>query len=190
MSPVHQVWPKLSCKAQWKGEEDKADRGRGGQATSRNGQAWSSPSPRGQWRTGKNGGNWLQNHLLCSNDPRGKGIDEMMMRDVSILLQFASLYDSRECNISCVCLSDYKLSFTRCSQTGHRDKYTQLSLLLLRHWWHRHRMISKLMMHVLTLNPQRRNAVKTLSVDCGWVTRSYFLRGEMLYKPCPLTVGE
>ena len=21
--------------------------------------AWSSPSPRGQWRTGKNGGNWL-----------------------------------------------------------------------------------------------------------------------------------
>ena len=24
-----------------------------------NGQAWRSPSPRGQWRTGKNGGNWL-----------------------------------------------------------------------------------------------------------------------------------
>ena len=25
-SPVHQVWPKLSCMAQWEGEEDKADR--------------------------------------------------------------------------------------------------------------------------------------------------------------------
>ena len=28
-----------------------------------NGQAWSSASPRGQWRTGKIGENWLQNHL-------------------------------------------------------------------------------------------------------------------------------
>ena len=48
MSPVHQVWPKSSCKAQWKGEEDKADRGRGGKITSGNGQACGSPSPRGQ----------------------------------------------------------------------------------------------------------------------------------------------
>ena len=48
-----------SCKAQWKGEEDKADRGRGGKTTSGNGQAWSSSSPRGQWRTEKHGGNWL-----------------------------------------------------------------------------------------------------------------------------------
>ena len=71
MFPVHQVWPKPSCKAQSKGEEDKADRGRGGKATSGNGQAWSSPSPRGQWRTGKIGGNWLRNHLWCPNDPRG-----------------------------------------------------------------------------------------------------------------------
>ena len=30
-----------------------------------------SRSSRGQWRTGKNGGNWLQNHSWCSNDPRG-----------------------------------------------------------------------------------------------------------------------
>ena len=44
---------KPSYKAQWKGEEDKADRGNGGKTTSRNGQACSSPSPRGQWRTGK-----------------------------------------------------------------------------------------------------------------------------------------
>ena len=42
-----------------KGEEDKADRERGGKATSGNGQAWSSPSRRGQWRTEKNGGSWL-----------------------------------------------------------------------------------------------------------------------------------
>ena len=35
------------------GVEDKADSGRGGKTTSGNGQAWSSPSPRGQWRTGK-----------------------------------------------------------------------------------------------------------------------------------------
>ncbi|WP_419585707.1 hypothetical protein, partial [Thiolapillus sp.] len=54
-----------------KGEEDKADKGRGGKTTSGNGQAWSSASPRGQWRTGKNGESWLQNHLWCPNDPRG-----------------------------------------------------------------------------------------------------------------------
>ena len=69
MSPVHQVWPKPSCKAQWKGEEDKADTGRGGKTTPGNGQALSSPSTRGQWRTGENGGNWLRNHLWCPNDP-------------------------------------------------------------------------------------------------------------------------
>ena len=33
--------------------------------------AWSSASPRGQCRKGKNGENWLQNHLWCPNDPRG-----------------------------------------------------------------------------------------------------------------------
>ena len=55
-SPVHQVWPKPSCKAQWKGDEDKVDRGRGGKTSSGNGQAWSSPSPLGQWRTEKKWG--------------------------------------------------------------------------------------------------------------------------------------
>ena len=54
-----------------KGEEDKANRGIGGKTTSGNGQAWSSASPRGQWRTEKNGENWLQNYLRCPNDPRG-----------------------------------------------------------------------------------------------------------------------
>ena len=68
---------KPSCKAQWKGKEDKADRGRGGKTTSGNGQAWSSASPRGQWRTGENWGNWLWNHLWCPNDPHGEGMDEM-----------------------------------------------------------------------------------------------------------------
>ena len=34
-------------------EEDKADRGGGGKTTSGNGQAWSSASPRGPWRTGE-----------------------------------------------------------------------------------------------------------------------------------------
>ena len=76
MSPVHQVWPKPSCKAQCKGEEDKADRGRDGKTTSGNGQAWSSAGPRGQCRRGKNGGNWLRNHLWCPNHPRGLGIDD------------------------------------------------------------------------------------------------------------------
>ena len=52
-------------------EKDKADRRRSGKTTSGNGQAWSLPSPRGQWRTGENGGNWLQNHLWCTNDLRG-----------------------------------------------------------------------------------------------------------------------
>ena len=36
-----------------RGEEDKEDRGRGGKTTSENGQAWTSASPRGQWKTGK-----------------------------------------------------------------------------------------------------------------------------------------
>ena len=53
-----------------------ADKGRGGKTTSGNGQAWSSASPRGQWRTGKNGKNWLQNYLWCPNDLRGQGIDD------------------------------------------------------------------------------------------------------------------
>ena len=53
------------------GEEDEADRGRGGKTTSGNGQAWSSPNPSWQWRTGGNGGNCLRNHLWCPNDPRG-----------------------------------------------------------------------------------------------------------------------
>ena len=36
-----------------------------------NWQAWSLARTRGQWRTGKNEENWLQNHLRCPNDPHG-----------------------------------------------------------------------------------------------------------------------
>ena len=43
---------------------------RGGKTTSGNRQAWSSAGPRGQWKTGENGENWLQNHLLCPDDSR------------------------------------------------------------------------------------------------------------------------
>ena len=70
MSPVHQVWPKPSCKAQWQEEDDEADGERDGKTTSGNGQAWSLASPRGQLRTGKHRGNWFGNHLWCPNDPR------------------------------------------------------------------------------------------------------------------------
>ena len=42
-----------------KGEEDKSEKIRGGETTSGNGQALSLPRPRGQRRTGENGGNWL-----------------------------------------------------------------------------------------------------------------------------------
>ena len=46
---------------------------------------WSSPSPRGQWRTGENGGNWLRNHLWSRNDPRGKRIDEVKWEIFDVL---------------------------------------------------------------------------------------------------------
>ena len=46
-----------------KGGRRQVRRGRGEKTTSENGQAWRSPCPRGQWRTGKNGGNWLRDHL-------------------------------------------------------------------------------------------------------------------------------
>ena len=46
MFPVHLIWPKPSFNAQRKGEEDKAGKGRGGQTTLGNGQAWSSAKPK------------------------------------------------------------------------------------------------------------------------------------------------
>ena len=65
----------LSCKAYWKEEEDKADRKRGWKIATENGQAWSSQSLRGQWKTEKNGGNWMWSHLWCPqrSNPAVKG---------------------------------------------------------------------------------------------------------------------
>ena len=42
---------------------------RGDKTSSRNGQAWNSPSPGGQWGMEKNGENWLWGLLWCPNDP-------------------------------------------------------------------------------------------------------------------------
>ena len=50
--PAGQQRTKSAC-LQRPGEEDKVDKGRGGKTTLGNGQAWSSPSPRGHRRTGK-----------------------------------------------------------------------------------------------------------------------------------------
>ena len=75
-SPVYQVWQKPSCKEQWKGEEDKADSRRGGKATSSNGQAWSSPSPRGQLRTEKGCKLIVKSSSVPQRPPRGYGRGE------------------------------------------------------------------------------------------------------------------
>ena len=63
-----------------------------------NARLWSSPSPRGLWRTGKNGGNWLQNHLWCPNVPRSQGIDDYdeMMMMMSLLLKLVKCVVNRE----------------------------------------------------------------------------------------------
>ena len=85
MSPVHQIWPKPSCKARRKGEENKADRGRGGKTTSGNGQAWISASPKGQWRTGKNGKTGCK--IICGAPTTlaVKGLMMMMMVEITEL---------------------------------------------------------------------------------------------------------
>ena len=47
MSPVHKVWQEPSCIAQRKGEEDKADRKRGGRTKLGNEKAWIRQVPEG-----------------------------------------------------------------------------------------------------------------------------------------------
>ena len=71
-------WPKPSCKAQRKGQEDKADKGRGGKTALGNGQAWSLPSPRGQWRTGKNGENWFSGCKIICGAPTTLAVKGLM----------------------------------------------------------------------------------------------------------------
>ena len=53
MSPVHQIWLKPSFNARWKGEENKADRGRGGTTTSGNGETGVPKDPQGSGEQGK-----------------------------------------------------------------------------------------------------------------------------------------
>ena len=74
MSPVHQVWPKPSCKAQRKGGEDKADKERGGKTTPGNGQG-----PGEQGKMEKTGCK-----IICGAPTTlaVKGLMMMMMMDV------------------------------------------------------------------------------------------------------------
>ena len=50
------------------GEEEEVDRRRGGKTTSKTGQGWSSPPPRGLWRDGEI---WLQRRHWGPSDPYG-----------------------------------------------------------------------------------------------------------------------
>ena len=127
---------KPSCKAQWKGEEGKADRGRGGKTTSGSGQAWSLASPREQWRTGKNGENWLQNHLWCPNDPHSYGIDDDDGDDDGVLsaqwmgsfLSLRHLFVHRSFDIPVFALVCFSVLYALGSV---EKKRSQTSLLLL-----------------------------------------------------------
>ena len=78
----------FSCEAQWEGEENKADRGRGGKTTSGNGQAWSSVSPRGQWKTGGNGETGCK--IIC-DAPKTLSVEGLMMMMVLAVGQTAML---------------------------------------------------------------------------------------------------
>ena len=83
--PFMRSGKKPSCKAQWKREEDKADRGRGGKTTCGNGLAWSSASPRGQWRTEENGETGCK--IICGAPTTlvFKGLMVMMMMTTDLL---------------------------------------------------------------------------------------------------------
>ena len=107
MSPVHQVWPKPSFIAQWKGEEDKADRKRGRKTTPWNGQALSSPSSKGHWRTEKNDMEETGSEVICGV-PTTPAVEGHMMRSWwQFILGAAWPAKSDTCIISAVlqCLS-------------------------------------------------------------------------------------
>ena len=71
------------CKLKWYGHitvkdgkdkvRGKADKKRSGKTTSKSGQAWSLPSPRGQWRTKKNGGTVSEVICDAKTGPMVKG---------------------------------------------------------------------------------------------------------------------
>ena len=52
---------------------------RDGKTTSGNGPAWSSPSHRGQWRKGKDGGNWLSSCKIICGALTTLAVKEWMM---------------------------------------------------------------------------------------------------------------
>ena len=82
-----------------------------------NGQAWCSPSPRQQWRTEKNGVNWLWSHLWCTNDPPGLGIGKSEGADTSfIITQFHS-------EVSCQPVTD---SLAMEEQISHRCLHSEV----------------------------------------------------------------
>ena len=85
MFPVHQVWPKPSCKAQLKGEEDKADRERGGKTTSRNGVRHVPEGSREQGKMEKTGCN-----VICGA-PMTFAVKGLMMM---MMIMMTSLYES------------------------------------------------------------------------------------------------
>ena len=72
---VHQVWPKPSCKAQWKREEDKADRKKRWEVNTKKWTglefAKSQRAVENRKERGKNGVNCMWSHLWCFNDPHG-----------------------------------------------------------------------------------------------------------------------
>ena len=65
--------PKPSSKAQWKGEEDKADRGRSGKVHQGMDRPGVHHVPKGSGEQRKNGRNWLWSHTWCPNEPHGIG---------------------------------------------------------------------------------------------------------------------
>ena len=48
----------------------------------------------------KNGGKWLRDHLWCTNDPRGQGIDEMMSYHTTHLKRTRQLFKKNAVYVS------------------------------------------------------------------------------------------
>ena len=61
MSHDHLVWPRLSCREQYKEGDEEADRENDGKTPSESGLALSGTSYCGKLRTARSEGSWLQN---------------------------------------------------------------------------------------------------------------------------------
>ena len=73
----HLDWPRLSCREQFKEEDEEADRGNDGKTTSKSGLAFNGTSHYGKLRTERSGGSWLQNLQWCPNGQPDYGIDKI-----------------------------------------------------------------------------------------------------------------